>query len=228
MRDRLDVSVDVLGADVGPAPAGLVREQLVAAAAAPLERLHDLEDLGVDDRLLAPLAALRRVVEPDEVGRGQRDVLLAHGRQPVRVVRLGVVLAADAEEAAVKKAHGAGEHALLVELGSPQVALHAPPQLRQAAGEPHHLVELLLVAPLAPLAVVDVLLAAAGVDAGGLDVAHRKGTDPDVLPGGRDDELADALEHLGILDAGSVLIDVFEPATTSAAADAGRRAVHSA
>ena len=99
----------------------------------------------------------------------------------------------------------------------------------QRAGEPDHLVELLLVAPLAPLAVVDGT--ACGPRAS-MPVAWMWPigirADPDVLPRGRDDELADPLEHLGILDPRSVLVEVLEPATASATADAGRRAVHSA
>ena len=79
-----------------------------------------------------------------------------------------------------------------------ELALHALAHQRQRAREVDHRVELLLVAPLAPPVVVAVLLAPAGVDAGRLDVAHRVRADPDVLPGGRDDELGDPRQDLGV------------------------------
>ena len=82
---------------------------------------------------------------------------------------------------------------------------------RQRTGEPEHVVELLAVAPLAPARVVEVLPAARGVDAGGLDVAAGIRADPDVLPGRRDHELVDPREDLGVRDGLPVLVEVAEP-----------------
>ena len=84
-----------------------------------------------------------------------------------------VVLAADPKEADIKQPYRRGEHALAVELVSPEVASHATTQLRQHAREVEHLVELLLVAARAPERVVQVLLAPGGVDPGGLQMTHR-------------------------------------------------------
>ncbi len=82
------------------------------AASAALQLLDDLVHLAVDDRLDAPLAALRRVVEQQRAVVEQLHVTLVDRREPVALVLDGVVLAADAEEAAVEQPHGAGEHAL--------------------------------------------------------------------------------------------------------------------
>jgi hypothetical protein len=50
---------------------------------------------------------------------------------------------------------------------------------------------------------VAVLLAAAGVAPARLEMAGRKGADPNVGPGGRDDERADPLQELAVRDARS-------------------------
>ena len=129
---------------------------------------------------------------------------LAHRREPVGVVLLRVVLRADPEEAAVEQPDGAGEH--LARAASRPARGPCATRARScgsAARELDHRVELLGVAPLAPAVVVAVLLAPGGVDAGRLDVAHRVGADPDVLPGRRDGELADPLEHARLADPGA-------------------------
>ena len=59
-----------------------------------------------------------------------------------------------------------------------------------------HPVELLLVALLLPLLVVEVLATARGVGSDRLDVAVRVRADPDLLPRGRDHQVLDALQAL--------------------------------
>ena len=113
-------------------------------------------------------------------------------------------------------------------VGRGQVGLDLLAQPRQRAGEADHVVELLGVAPGAPRVVVAVLLAARGVDPRGLQVAVRVRADPDVLPGGRDAELADALEHLGLVDALAVVVEVREAAARAPAGDPGAGAVGAA
>jgi NUDIX domain-containing protein len=95
-----------------------------------------------------------------------------------------------------------------------------PADVRQPARELDHLVELLLIAAGPPLRVVEVLPSAGRVSADRLDVAHRMRTDPDLLPGRRDDELADALEHLRVVDALAVCVEIFESTATPPASDA--------
>ena len=113
----------------------------------------------------------------------------------------------------------AREHAVTRHPVSRQVPPHHPPQLRQRFGELEHLVELLLIAPCAPIGVVEVLLAARRVDAGRLQMAARVRADPHVLPGGRDRQRADAIQrHLSSsrLPSGS---KNSKPAAAAAAAD---------
>jgi hypothetical protein len=67
-----------------------------------------------------------------------------------------------------------------------------------------------------PLVVVQVLAAAGLVGADGLDVAVRVRADPDVLPGRRDHQRPDPLDHLGVLDHVAVSIEVAEPLAPAA------------
>jgi hypothetical protein len=61
-----------------------------------------------------------------------------------------------------------------------------------------------------------------------LEVAVRVGADPDVRPRRRDDERADALEQLRVLDAAAALVEVLEAAPPAATRDPRRRAAHPA
>src|SRR5919106_6813721 len=97
---------------------------------------------------------------------------------------------------------------------------------REDSGEAEHLVELLLVAALAPAHVVEVLAPAGRVGSHGLDMPLRVGADPDLVPRGRDDQVADALEHLDILDSLAFLVAIFEAAAAPPANDSGPGAVH--
>src|SRR5438067_10245096 len=91
-----------------------------------------------------------------------------------------------------------------------------PAQARQPVRELLHRLELLAVAALSPEVVIAVLLASGRVHAGGLDVTKRVGADPDVLPGRRDAQLANALEHAGLRDRSPVLVEIREaPAATT-------------
>ena len=139
-----------------------------------------------------------------------------------------VLLRADPEEAAVEQAHRARRHARsrVTGLGL-EVLLHVLAQGRQRAREPHHVRELLGVAPGAPVRVVEVLLAAGGVGAGRLQVPARIGADPDVAPRRRDAELAHARQHLGVGHTAPLLVEVLEAAAAPAASDARSRAVRS-
>src|SRR5206468_1064428 len=72
----------------------------------------------------------------------------------------------------------------------------------------------------APPLVVAVLFVPARIAAGGLDVAAGTRADPDVGPGGRDDQLADAVQGRLVGDRLAVSVDVVEAHTGLAAADA--------
>ncbi len=85
-------------------------------------------------------------------------------------------------------------------------------QAGQQAAEVLHAAKLLAVSVLAPAGVVEVLLAPRGVDARGLEVTELIPADPDVLPGRRNGEAADALQDGRVLDPVPVLVEVGEAA----------------
>ena len=129
----LHVLVHVARLDIHPAPALAPGQQLLAAAAPALELRHHLRHLRVADGLEPALAALGLVVEGHHVAL-HGHVALAHRRDPVGVVLLGVVLRADPEEAAVEQPRGAGQRALARHAVARQVPLDALAQTRQTSG----------------------------------------------------------------------------------------------
>jgi hypothetical protein len=109
--------------------------------------------LRIADRLHTALAALRGEVE-DHLPVLDRDVLAPHGGQPVALVGLGVLLAADPEEAEVEQTHSAGQGTLARHSVPRQVLFHGAAQLRQDGGELAHRLELSLRRPQLPALVV--------------------------------------------------------------------------
>ena len=91
----------------------------------------------------------------------------------------------------------------------------------RAAPKRHHALVLGLVADLAPAGVVAALLAAAGVASGGLEVAVGDGADPDIGPGGRDDERLDAGEGRFVAQGSAFRREIAEGLSAAFAADAG-------
>jgi hypothetical protein len=69
--------------------------------------------------------------------------------------------------------------------------------------------------------VVEVLLAPGGVDAGCLKMPERVGTDPNVLPGRRDRQLAETLGDVLVLDPAPLLVEVREPPPAAQPSQAG-------
>src|SRR5580700_2701725 len=135
------------------------------------------------------------------------------------MVQLGILFAADPEQAEVDQPDGAGRDAVTIQATSRQVRHGGRPQRRQNAGEPQHVKELLSVALFAPLLVVAVLDPAPAVHAGGLDVAQRVRRDPDVRPGRRDHQRADALQRLPLRDLRARRVAVPETFPTPLAGD---------
>jgi hypothetical protein len=78
-----------------------------------------------------------------------------------------------------------------------------------------------------PLLVVEVLLASGIVRAGGLNVAMRIGTDPDVIPSRWDGEGSDALELLPTPDRVVRRVQIAEAASVSYPPDPWAAAVNS-
>ncbi|ANH67564.1 hypothetical protein ABE85_08290 [Mitsuaria sp. 7] len=101
------------------------------------------------------------------------------------------------------------------------MSLHLPPQPGQALAEVQQQAELVLAAQGHPVRVIAVLLAAAGVTRGGLDMAIVTRADPDVLVGRRDRQGADALERRCIAHRPPRRIDITEALGCALAAQPG-------
>src|SRR5262249_6693608 len=136
------------------------------------------------------------------------------------VILLRIFLVADADECRFEEAHDGRQDLLARQAGQGQVLLDPPAEARQGPGEGDHAVVLRLVADLAPARVVAVLLAAAVVAPGRLEVAVGDGADPHVGPGRRDDQGADALQRFGVADRFTVGADVAEAPAGADSADA--------
>src|SRR5690606_34254107 len=114
----------------------------------------------------------------------------------------------------------ASQHLLAGQAAHAQVVVGALADDRQDGGEVHQMVVLVSVADLAPAFVVDVLLPAAVVPPGGLNVAGGVWADPDIGPGRRDGQLLDPRAHLAVADRLAVRVAVAEATPSSPASDA--------
>ena len=102
----------------------------------------------------------------------------------------------------------------------------AAPDARQRPGEGEHAPVLGLVAHFAPARVIAVLLAPARVAAGGLQMAVVARADPDLVPGGRNRQRADACQRFRIAQRPAVGPQVPEPRAGTLARDPRRGIVH--
>ena len=130
---------------------------------------------------------------------------VAQGRQAVGALLLRIFLVAHPQERDVEQAHQRGQHRRASRQRPPRarakVLRHTRADPRQSAPESSRSLELGLVLHQAPFGVVAVLLAAARIDSGRLQVAVGQGTDPDIGVRGRNGQLPDA----------GNLIDVTQP-----------------
>ena len=180
----------------------LVGQQLRPAAAAALERGDDRAGAVVEHALVAALAALGGVVEDHHAAVLDRDVLLAHRRQPVTTrsprrtppSRSGRSRARAA--APRRRARSRGR--------APRSRRGRASTRRRSRGSAFANSTMSSnfsrVAAGAPGVVVAVLLAPGRVRPRRLDVPVRVRADPDVLPRRRDRELGDPGQHLGLVD----------------------------
>src|SRR5690606_5902064 len=97
-----------------------------------------------------------------------------------------------ADEAVVEEPDDRGYDALITEAASAQIGLHLQTQAGQDLGEVSEGFELGEVTLLGPVGMVAILLAAALIPAGGLDMAAGIGADPHITPCRRNGEGADA------------------------------------
>ena len=145
-------------------------------------------------------------------------VAVAQRRQAERAVGAGVFVVADPDQGGVEQPDERRQHRLAPRRGSDrrrQVGLDALPDPRQRRAELEHALELAGIARQPPVGVVAVLLAAARVAPGRLQVAVRSRADPDLLVGRRDRQGADPPQLGGVADQPAV-----EAAIAKAVADA--------
>ncbi len=124
---------------------------------------------------------------------GNFHVPVFHRRQSDGAVLLGVFLVADTDQRLLQKCDNGGKHLLPRQAGQAQIAAQTCPQTGQGGAELDHVFIFVGVAHLAPARMVTGLLAAAGVAPGGLKVSTRIRANPDVGPGRRNGQLANAL-----------------------------------
>ena len=137
------------------------------------------------------------------------------------MVFAGVGFVADADVGGLHEAEDGGEDFLAGKAGEGEVMGDAIADGGEGLAEVEHVLVLGLVAGGAPVGVVAGLLAAAGVAAGGLEVAVGDGGDPDVGPGGRDDDGFDAGEGFGVAEGSAFGGGVAEGLAGTVAGDAG-------
>ena len=110
-----------------------------------------------------------------EAGAVDVDVAAAEGGEAEGVVFAGVGFVADADEGGFEEADDGGENFFAREAGEGEVLSTRSRMVGRAAPKCEHVLVLGLVAGFAPAGVVAGLLAAAGVAAGGLQVAVGDG-----------------------------------------------------
>ena len=148
-------------------------------------------------------------------------VLVTQGGEAEGAVRLRVLLVADANQALLEELHHRREHLFARQSGPGDVRRRPRPYCREHRGKCLHPIELVAVATRAPVGVIAVLLAAARIASGRLEVPFRIGTDPHVLPRGRNRQRANTLQVGRIAHGPAVGALVAEPERGHYAADAG-------
>jgi hypothetical protein len=192
IRDLAQVFVDVAGVDLAARALFVeVLEQLLSGQL--LAALHDPRDAAVGDTYTDRDAALAAELE-DQLGAMNLHVPAAQRGEAVGLVGFRVLVRADPDQGALEQPHDGGHDLLARQAGPPDVELDALANLPQHLAEREHAVELRFVALRSEFRVVAVLLAAARVPRGYLQVSVRMRADPHARPGGRNRQRADALQ----------------------------------
>ena len=130
----------------------------------------DARDPAVAHRHLLHLPAFAAEMKPN-FRRRDVDVLVLERRQAVRIVVARVFLVADPERRFFEQRNDRRQNLFARQPGQPHIDGDRGANRRQSFGEVNHAIELRFVADRAPALVVAVLLAAARVAAGGLEMA---------------------------------------------------------
>jgi len=160
--------------------------------------LHDANDAFVADENLMLYAALATKLEHRASVAHESDMTIAQGRKSEALVIACVFHVADAYARGIEQHHHGCDDLLTRQTWKRQISSELAPQLRQRRAEGHHMVELCAVAHLPPARMVTILLAAAGILAGGLEVSPWAHADPHILVRRRDRKTRDAPQFTGV------------------------------
>src|SRR5438270_2589708 len=190
--DFAQVIVDVSRIDrmTGPLLVQVLKQFIAGQVAAVLD---DARQPAVIDVRFVPDAVFAAEVQMDAAA-VDLDMPIAQSSQTVALVSLDVFGVANAKQGCLHQAHDRGEHPLSRQTAPPEIGFDALPDGRQNPAKRQHLAVFRLVANLAPTRVIAVLLAAALVPSGRLDMAVWIGTDPYRSPGGRNRQRTNALQ----------------------------------
>jgi len=137
-------------------------------------------------------------------------VAVAQGRQAERAVFLAILLVSDSNSGLLQQPDDRRQHLLARHARALEISIASLSDLWQDLGEGEHAVVLDRVAHFAPASVVAVLLPAAGVTAGRLQMTAGVGADPDVGPGRRDRQPLDPADDLLVTDQAAVTTEITE------------------
>ena len=216
-RRIAQIGVDVIGRHPLDVPVGvhaleqLLARQLLAAA-------NDASEAPIAQAHLDQPARLAPEAEPDPVAL-DAGVAVAEGGQPEGAVEPRVGLVADPDQGQFEQADDGGQDLVARQSGSGQVGVAPLADHGQRGREFEHPPELVEIAAAAPVGVIAVLLPAAGVAAGGLDVARRERADPYVGPCRRHGHALDPGQLDAVANALSVGVAIREAATGPASGD---------
>src|SRR5205807_9296844 len=136
------------------------------------------------------LATLPAKAEP-HLGPDHIDLAVSQGRQPKGAVLFSVLVVAHPDPGFFQQPHHGGQHLWTGQSRQLQVTIGLGADSGERLSEGEHPVVLHRVSNFAPANVIAVLLPAARVRTGGLQMALRIRTDPDVASGRRDGQAFD-------------------------------------
>jgi hypothetical protein len=218
-RHRTDVVIDVGRPDVArnSGPVEITEQLLSGDVEAAAYHTHQPAVLDGEVMRHAGLAAEGEadLLTPDP------NVMVTQRGQAERLVGARVLVVADTDQRLVEQVHHARQHALARKPGLLQVARDARAYPRQRLTELQHAFELGCIARRTPGRVIAVLLAAAGIAPGGLEVTVPGRADPHLYVRGRNGERADAQQGHGVAHRPAGCIDVAEAGAAADTAQAG-------